>query len=52
MKDVIAFLRSWVLAKLGVKSEAAHRGAWWEVDLLIVILLGSALLGFAAWLQL
>lgn len=45
-------IRSWIAEKLGVKAEAAGVGDWWEIDLILVILLGAVCLGAAAWLQL
>ena len=36
----------------GVSSEDARRGKWWEIDLLLVALLGVFIVGAMAWDQL
>jgi len=42
-------IRSWLLERLGIPSQEARDGEWWEVDAILVLLLGSALLGIAAF---
>lgn len=42
-------VRSWLAAALGIRAEAAQRGDWWEIDLIIVVLVGSAIAGALAW---
>lgn len=47
----LRLIRSWIASMFGVKAEAARNGDWWEIDLLLVILLGAIALGAAAWLN-
>jgi len=47
MIRVIGALRSWVAERLGLKAHQARDGTWWEIDLLIVFLIGCALLACA-----
>jgi hypothetical protein len=42
-------LRSFIAGILGVSAESARNGDWWEVDLIIVTILGVFLLGIMAW---
>jgi hypothetical protein len=42
-------IRSVIAGLLGIKAEAAKNGEWWEIDLVLVILLGAAAAGFIAW---
>ena len=44
-------LRSAVAALFGAKHEDARNGLWWEVDLLLLLMVGSALLGVLAWAE-
>jgi hypothetical protein len=45
-------VRTFVAGLFGISSEAARTGRWWEVDLLLVVLLGAFWLGIAAWIKL
>lgn len=36
-------MRLWVMQRLGLRSEAAADGEWWEVDLILVVLFGAFL---------
>lgn len=45
-------LRSALAARLGISSEQASDGAWWEIDLILAILAGAIALAIFAWLQL
>lgn len=51
-RRLIYRLRAHLAAILGMKSEDAITGKWWEVDLIIVILGGAFALGIAAIIQL
>jgi hypothetical protein len=44
-------LRTAITHLFGVSSEDARHGRWWEVDLLLVVLLGAFILGAIAWIQ-
>lgn len=44
-------LRSWIAGIFQIRDEAAQGGEWWEIDLLIVLILGSLAAGALAWLQ-
>ncbi|WP_267893424.1 hypothetical protein [Porphyrobacter sp. TH134] len=35
--------------RLGIENESAKNGDWWEIDLIIVTLLGFTLVGTAAF---
>ncbi|WP_267886227.1 hypothetical protein [Porphyrobacter sp. AAP60] len=35
--------------RLGIKDDSAKNGDWWEIDFILVILLGSLLAGGIAW---
>lgn len=48
-KGLIFRMRSAVAALFGVAADDAQRGVWWEVDLLLVLLIGAFALGIAAW---
>lgn len=50
--NVITFLRGLIARKLDVEDQAASNGDWWEIDLIIVLLLGSVAVGIWAFLQL
>ncbi len=45
-------LRSAVAALFGIAADDARRGLWWEIDLLLVVLIGALALGVAAWSEL
>jgi hypothetical protein len=44
-------LRSTLAALLGISSEQASDGVWWEIDLLLVALAGAIAMGIFAWIQ-
>lgn len=46
---MIRALRSMVAGLLGLKDVSASNGDWWETDLILVILCGSAVVGLIAW---
>lgn len=50
-RDIIYRLRSWIAQCFEIQDEAARRGDWWEIDLIVVILLGSIALGVWAWIE-
>lgn len=50
-RTIIHALRSWVAERFQIEDEAASRGYWWEIDLIIVILLGAVVVGMIAWFQ-
>ena len=41
-------IRKFIASLLEVKDQEATNGEWWEIDLIIVILLGSFVLGLAS----
>jgi hypothetical protein len=45
-------LRTALAALLGISSEEARNGDWWEIDLAMVVLAGAFVLGAIAWTQL
>lgn len=45
-------LRSALAGLLGISDERARNGTWWEMDLMIVALMGAFALGAFAWAQL
>lgn len=49
---IVKAIRSWVADRLGIHSESARDGDWWEIDLIVVILFGSAVAGWLAWTKL
>ena len=49
---LVSRIRAAVAALFGVSDQAARTGSWWEVDLVLVVLLGSFALGIAAWFRL
>lgn len=49
---VLYLLRAATARLFGVSSEDARRGKWWEIDLLLVALLGVFIVGAMAWDQL
>ncbi|MBU2587655.1 MAG: hypothetical protein U0975_15970 [Erythrobacter sp.] len=50
MDKLLYNLRSTIARLLGIKSREAQDGRWWEMDFLVVVLIGSAILGVAAFL--
>lgn len=44
-------LRSTLAAVLGISSPQASDGTWWEIDLILVTLVGALALGVFAWMQ-
>jgi hypothetical protein len=48
----INLLRSRLAALLGLSRREASDGIWWEIDLILVVLLGAGTLGVFAFLQL
>ena len=44
-------LRSILAGLLGISDERARDGVWWEIDFIIVLLLGAFGLGAYAWTQ-
>jgi hypothetical protein len=51
-KSLLYLARSAVASVFGILSDEARAGWWWEIDLAIVILAGSFILGLSAWVQL
>lgn len=45
-------IRFALAALLGISSEEAGNGDWWEIDLVLVALAGAFTLGAVAWTQL
>ena len=45
-------IRNALAERLGIHAREARDGSWWEVDLLLVILAGSVVLGIVALVQL
>jgi hypothetical protein len=45
-------LRSILAGLFGISDERARNGVWWEIDFIIVLLLGAFGLGAYAWTQL
>jgi hypothetical protein len=50
--NVIDLVRAWVARRLGERDVRATDGSWWEIDLIIVILLGSGIAGVAGLIKL
>ncbi len=44
-------LRRWIAELFGIRDEAAANGDWWEIDFILVILLGTAATGIIALLS-
>jgi hypothetical protein len=44
-------VRSALAGLLGIGDEQARNGVWWEIDLIIVVLVGAFALGAFAWMQ-
>jgi hypothetical protein len=51
-RGMITWLRSLVAHAFGIRDPQAKRGGWWEIDLVLVIMLGSIVLGAWAFVQL
>ena len=49
MPWILTRMRQWLLRRLGIDTSEALDGRWWEVDLLLVLLLGGLALGLLAW---
>jgi hypothetical protein len=49
---VIRMLRQWVMRRLGIRSEEAANGEWWEIDLIIAFLFAITLAGGVALMTL
>lgn len=45
-------LRSILAQRLGIKSRRAADGTWWEIDFILVLLLGSVVIGLLAFVRL
>jgi len=45
-------LRSYFAGLLGISDERARNGVWWEIDFIIILLLGAFAYGAYAWTQL
>jgi hypothetical protein len=52
MKNLLFTIRSFISKRLGINDTAARKGIWWEVDLIIVLYVGSIVLGILAWKEL
>ena len=46
--SLIQTMRQWIAKRLGLNSRDATNGSWWEVDLILVFLLGVFCLGLVA----
>jgi hypothetical protein len=44
-------LRSYLAGLLGISDERARNGVWWEIDFIIVLLLGAFGFGAYAWMR-
>lgn len=51
-RGIIYWVRGQIAAILGIESGDAASGKWWEIDLIIVVLLGAFALGVAAMISL
>jgi hypothetical protein len=49
---ILRRVRSTIAGLFGVSNVRARDGTWWETDLLLVILIGSVILGVIAWMRL
>ncbi|MGB3470864.1 MAG: hypothetical protein WBA51_08590 [Erythrobacter sp.] len=52
MDSVLARIRGWLADRLDIKAQDARDGRWWEIDFILVLLLGVIVLGFLAWADL
>jgi hypothetical protein len=50
-RGIINRLRGHIADTLGIRSDDAAQGKWWEVDLIIVIFGGAIVMGIAALFQ-
>jgi hypothetical protein len=50
-KGLLHFLRTEIARALGITADEAKRGIWWEIDLILVVLAGSVVLGIGAVLR-
>ena len=46
--SLIRRLRTYILKRLGIETPEHRTGLWWELDLLLVILLGTWAFGLVA----
>lgn len=51
-RGIIYRLRATLAGLLGIRSEAANKGAWWEIDLILIMLIGVFAVGVLAFSQL
>ena len=51
-RGIIDRLRGHIASTLGIRSDDAAAGKWWEVDLIIVIFGGAIAMGISALFQL
>ena len=49
--NFIDWLRRHVADLLGIQDKAASRGEWWEIDVVIAIIMGSIIIGIWALSQ-
>lgn len=52
LRSFLYQVRSAFALLLGISSENARNGDWWEIDLVLVVLAGAFVLGAIAWTQL
>lgn len=45
---MVRMLRRWLLRRLGLPIEEDKTGAWWELDLIVALLIGAWLMGAIA----
>jgi len=45
-------IRSFIADAFGISDDQARNGAWWEIDLIIVVLGAAIIVGGLAWTQL
>ncbi len=51
LRSFLYQVRSAFALLLGISSENARNGDWWEIDLMLVVLAGAFVLGAIAWTQ-
>lgn len=44
-------IRGFLADRLGLRSSQARSGEWWEIDMILIVLLGSFILGVSAWIS-